>query len=119
MLLRGVLFDQNSQDGVSSLASTINNAFAFFDTLYNDPSINQQLTNNHIIHHNHLINNDLNQIHNNNLLITQLFSTNSLTFAIHNIQSIFNILKYSQLLETVTMYNLNFLDLTKTCHQLR
>ncbi len=49
-------------------------------------------------------------------MLSQLFSINPLIFATHNIRFISNTLKYNQFLNTMTSFNIDFCELTKTYH---
>jgi len=67
-------------------------------------------------HQQTLIHHDLDMLDNNNELITQLFTSNPLTISTHNTRVLSDTTKLAQLLETLSLHQVDICGVTETSH---
>src|SRR6266498_4490787 len=93
-----------------------NHTQSFLNDLSNQQDITQLLNTNLKQHQDTLIQHNLDDIDQHDSLIQKLLTANPLTISTHNTRKIADTIKYSQLLDTLSLHNVDFCGLTETGH---
>jgi len=112
-ILKGILTPLTNTSLSKGQAQIPSSPHSFLDSLFKQPEILNLLQTNYSQHQANLIHHNLNNLENQDNLINQLFTANPLSISTHNTRNISDTTKYAQLLETLSLHNIDICGVTE------